>query len=204
VICVHPQGYRQLQFLEAQQIDTDEANLVAGMDIAMDIVRAAETVGGAVTPSDLLLLTSGALAERNVNAAADIAPRLSLLLAPDMPLLGSVGTAEGSSSTGVVPQGERYEPEFVLQQYEALAEMCIAQRAVQQADVVLEAAEAAGLQPSQVVLARLTTALRGQPRRSEVRGQGIMWGLGERGLEGLGWCSMDVPAQSVMLERVVL
>jgi hypothetical protein len=64
------QGYRQLQFLEAQQIDTDEANLVAGMDIAMDIVRAAETVGGAVTPSDLLLLTSGALAERNVNAAA--------------------------------------------------------------------------------------------------------------------------------------
>lgn len=65
-----PQGYRQLQFLEAQQIDTDEANLVAGMDIAMDIVRAAETVGGTVTPPDLLLLTSGALAERNVNAAA--------------------------------------------------------------------------------------------------------------------------------------
>jgi hypothetical protein len=45
------------------------------MDIAMDIVRAAETVGGGVTPADLLLLTSGALAERNVNAAADVARR---------------------------------------------------------------------------------------------------------------------------------
>lgn len=36
----------------------------------MDILRAAETVGGGASPADLLLLTSGALAERNVNAAA--------------------------------------------------------------------------------------------------------------------------------------
>jgi hypothetical protein len=48
------------------------------MDIAMDIVRAAETVGGGITPADLLLLTSGALAERNVNAAADVARRCGL------------------------------------------------------------------------------------------------------------------------------
>lgn len=154
----HTQGYRQLQFLEAQQIDTDEANLVAGMDIAMDIVRAAETVGGAVTPADLLLLTSGALAERNVNAAADIARRLSLLLRPP--------AAGGSSSSS--SQAQQYDPDFVLQQYESLAGMCLAQRAVQQADVVLEAAEAVGLQPSKQILQQLSAALRGQPRRNEV------------------------------------
>lgn len=180
-----PQGYRQLQFLESQQIDTDEANLVAGMDIAMDIVRAAETVGGGISPADLLLLTSGALAERNVNAAADIARRLSLLLAPEA---SSSSAALAASSSGVagaasssptsqqqqqqvrgVDSSSAFDPEFVLQQYESLAEMCIAQRAVQQADVVLEAAEVAGLQPSKQILAKLTAAMRGQPRRSEVR-----------------------------------
>jgi hypothetical protein len=146
------QGYRQLQFLQAQQIDTDEANLVAGMDVAMDIVRAAEIVGGAATPADLVTLVSGALAERNANAAADLARRLAVLLAPPAAL-----------------QQQQYDTQFVLQQYEALADMCLQQRAVQQADVVLEAAERAGLTPSQEVLARLTAALRGQPRRSEVR-----------------------------------
>lgn len=174
-----PQGYRQLQFLESQQIDTDEANLVAGMDIAMDIVRAAETVGGGITPADLLLLTSGALAERNVNAAADIARRLSLLLAPNSPSSSSAalaasssgvaGAAASSQTSQQQQSSSAFDPEFVLQQYESLAEMCIAQRAVQQADVVLEAAEVAGLQPSKQILAKLTAAMRGQPRRSEVR-----------------------------------
>lgn len=163
------QGYRQLQFLEAQQIDTDEANLVAGMDIAMDIVRAAETVGGSVTPADLLLLTSGALAERNVNAAADIARRLSLLLSPAAAALPQQTQQQQQAGQ---QQQQQFDPEFVLQQYEQLAEMCISQSAVQQADVVLEAAESAGLQPSKAVLQKLTAALRGQPRRSEVRAVG--------------------------------
>ena len=137
----------------------------------MDIVRAAETVGGAVTPADLLLLTSGALAERNVNAAADIARRLSLLLAP------AAALPDGrQQQQQQVPQqfAGRYDPAYVLQQYESLADMCIAQRAVQQADVVLEAAEVAGLQPSKGVLERLAAALRGQPRRSEVGDGGVL------------------------------
>jgi hypothetical protein len=89
---------------------------------------------------------------------ADIARRLAILLAPEAGLPGL--------STEV--QLQRYDPEFVLEQYEKLAEMCIVQRAAQQADVVLEAAEVAGLQPSPAMLTKLTAALRGQPRRSEV------------------------------------
>jgi hypothetical protein len=86
--------------------------------------------------------------------------RLSLLLNPTAAPQDSIRTS--------TPQ--QYDQAFVLQQYEKLAEMCIAQQAVQQADVVLEAAEVAGLQPSAAILARLTAALRGQPRRSEVGG----------------------------------
>lgn len=89
---------------------------------------------------------------------ADIARRLAILLTPEAGLPG----------LSAAVQLQRYDPQFVLEQYETLADMCIAQRAAQQADVVLEAAEVAGLQPSQAMLAKLTAALRGQPRRSEV------------------------------------
>lgn len=109
------------------------------------------------------------------SSAADIARRLSLLLSPEA---AAAATAATSSSTAQQP--EWYDPAFVLQQYESLAEMCLSQRAVQQADVVLESAEVAGLQPSPAVLAKLTAALRGQPRRGEVRGDLVVWLVGVR------------------------
>eukprot|EP00775_Hariotina_reticulata_P005582 gene5582-5820_t len=146
------EGYRQLQYLESQQIDTDEANIVAGMDVALDIVRATEMISGrsnVMTPADVLTLAEAAKAERSPAAAADVAVRLSALLLPG----------------AIREDGTPYSQAFVLQQYSDLAELCLKQRAVQAADLVLEAAETAGLKPSQELLNRLTVALRGQPRR---------------------------------------
>lgn len=110
-------------------------------------------------------------------AATDVARRLSLLLSPE-------AAAATASSTA---QPEWYDPAFVLQQYESLAEMCLSQRAVQQADVVLESAEVAGLQPSAAVLAKLTAALRGQPRRGEVRETCVFGCCGVRAGTGALW-----------------
>jgi hypothetical protein len=113
-----PQGYRQLQFLESQQIDTDEANIIAGMDVALDIVRATEMVSGrsnVMTPADVLTLAEAAKAERSPAAAADIAARLSVLLLPG----------------AVREDGTPYSQASVLQQYSDLADMCLKQRLVQ-------------------------------------------------------------------------
>jgi hypothetical protein len=148
------QGYNQLVMMEAQQIDTDEANIIAGMDIAMDVVRAAEICGGGITAADVLTLASGAQAERSPAAAAAVAARMSVLLQP--------GAVDGST-------GQQYSPEFVLQQYEQLADLCLRFRAPVYADAVLEAAETQGLRPSPEIMQRLTVAMRGKPRRSEVR-----------------------------------
>lgn len=154
------QGYAQLQYLEAQQLDTDEANLVAGMDVALDCVRAAEILGGTATAADVLILAAAAQAERSPAAAAAVAARLSILLQP--------GVTDPAT-------GQQYSQEFVLQQYEQLADMCLRYRAPQFADMVLEAAETQKLRPSADVLNRLTLALRGKPRRGEVR----LWGISE-------------------------
>jgi hypothetical protein len=140
--------------MEAQQIDTDEANLVAGMDIAMDVVRAAEICGGGITAADVLTLAAGAQAERSPAAAAAVAARMSVLLQP---------SAVDDST------GQQYSREFVLQQYEQLADMCLRLRAPVYADAVLESAETQGLRPSQEIMQRLMLAMRGKPRRSEVR-----------------------------------
>ncbi|KAF8065665.1 pentatricopeptide repeat-containing protein [Scenedesmus sp. PABB004] len=139
------EGYAQLQFLEAAQLDTDEANLVAGMDVALDVLRVAEVLGGAASPADVLALAAGAQAERSPAAAAAVAPRLAALLEP----------------------GAGLARDEVAAQYEALADMCLRYAAPGAADVVLEAAEAAGLRPADALLARLRAALRGQPRRGE-------------------------------------
>ncbi|WIA11381.1 hypothetical protein OEZ85_011501 [Tetradesmus obliquus] len=146
------EGYSQLVMMEAQQIDTDEANLVAGMDIAMDVVRAAEICGGTITPADVLTLAAGAQAERSPAAAAAVAARLSVLL--------QSSAVDGST-------GQQYSREFVLQQYEQLADMCLRFRAPVFADAVLEAAETQGLRPSPEIMQRLMVAMRGKPRRSE-------------------------------------
>jgi hypothetical protein len=113
--------------------------------------------------------------------------RLSLLLNPAAAPPASI------SASASTPQVQQYDQAFVLQQYESLAEMCIAQQAVQQADVVLEAAEVAGLQPSAAILARLTAALRGQPRRSEVRRREAGTGAAVRA--GLQWAAGQHPAR---------
>jgi hypothetical protein len=160
VIIVSPQGYNQLVMMEAQQIDTDEANIIAGMDIAMDVVRAAEICGGGITAADVLTLASGAQAERSPAAAAAVAARMSVLLQP--------GAVDGST-------GQQYSPEFVLQQYEQLADMCLRFRAPVYADAVLEAAETQGLRPSPEIMQRLLVAMRGKPRRSEVRAADDRW-----------------------------
>ncbi|KAF6261647.1 hypothetical protein COO60DRAFT_743720 [Scenedesmus sp. NREL 46B-D3] len=146
------EGYNQLVMMEAQQIDTDEANIIAGMDIAMDVVRAAEICGGGITAADVLTLASGAQAERSPAAAAAVAARMSVLLQP--------GVVDGST-------GQQYSREFVLQQYEQLADMCLRFRAPVFADAILEAAETQGLRPSPDIMQRLMVAMRGKPRRSE-------------------------------------
>lgn len=146
------QGYQQLLMLQDKRLDTEEANLAASMDIALDCVRAAEMLGGGCTAADVLVLQKAALAERSPSAAAAVAERLKILLQP-----------------GIVDStGQPFDRRTVLQQFEELADMCLRLRSAPAADMVLEDAENAGLKPSEEILNRLTVSLRGRPRRSVV------------------------------------
>lgn len=134
---------------------------MAGSDVALDVLRCVETLGGVPTPADALTLCAAATAERSPAAAAALAPRLARVL---LDRGGGSGSGGGGVATaGLLPSSQ------VLEQYEALAAMCLRAGAPSSADAVLEAAEGAGLTPSDASLGALRAALRGRPRRAEVR-----------------------------------
>ena len=115
-----------------------------GMDVAIAIMKAVETLGGQPSAQDYRLLATGARTEQNAAAALEICRRCH---------------------SGRELNGERPDASTV---YVEMADVCLSAGGTDEADECLEIAESYGVKIAPQIYSRLHEDLNGKPRRSQV------------------------------------